>query len=110
MKKSVMPEITLFDNLNNGTEIESSNELSSVIYPYLVPEELFEAMPKKRIKSSSTFKEGEKIVFADLKEGDYIVHKNHFSIFLILSWSHTLALLSCDLDAPSVIPSFCAIS
>ena len=40
-------------------------------------EELFENAPKKRVKTSSTFKEGEKIVFADLKEGDYIVHKLH---------------------------------
>ena len=40
-------------------------------------EELFDVPVKKRVKSSSTFKEGEKIVFADLKEGDYIVHKLH---------------------------------
>ena len=32
---------------------------------------------QKRKKSSSVFKEGEKIVFADLKEGDFIVHKSH---------------------------------
>ena len=31
----------------------------------------------KRRKSSDTFKTGEKIVFADLKVGDYIVHRNH---------------------------------
>ena len=31
----------------------------------------------KRKKVSDTFKSGEKIVFADLKVGDYIVHKNH---------------------------------
>ena len=36
--------------------------------------EIFEVKPK-RLKSSSAFKEGEKIVFDDLKEGDYIVHK-----------------------------------
>ena len=40
-------------------------------------EELFDVPVKKRVKSTSTFKEGEKIVFADLKEGDYIVHKLH---------------------------------
>lgn len=32
---------------------------------------------QKRKKSISAFKEGEKIVFADLKEGDFIVHKTH---------------------------------
>lgn len=38
--------------------------------------EVFEIKPKRR-KSSSAFKEGEKIVFADLKENDFIVHKTH---------------------------------
>ena len=40
-------------------------------------EELFEAKTVKRKKTPSMFKEGEVIVFADLKEGDYIVHKTH---------------------------------
>ena len=38
--------------------------------------EAFEAEPKKK-KTSSTFKQGEKIVFADLKQGDYVVHRTH---------------------------------
>ena len=38
--------------------------------------EVFE-FKTKRHKSSVMFKEGEKIVFADLKEGDFIVHKTH---------------------------------
>ena len=38
--------------------------------------EVFE-VKKKRNKASSIFKDGEKIVFADLKEGDFIVHKSH---------------------------------
>ncbi len=40
-------------------------------------EELFDIKPSKKLKASSTFKEGEVVVFADLKEGDYIVHKTH---------------------------------
>lgn len=36
----------------------------------------FENQAKKK-KMSSTFKEGEKIVFADLKPGDYVVHRTH---------------------------------
>jgi len=40
-------------------------------------EEIFDAKPKRRIKTPSAFKEGEVVVFADLKEGDYIVHKAH---------------------------------
>jgi transcription-repair coupling factor (superfamily II helicase) len=38
--------------------------------------EAFETKPK-RVKSNSVFKDAEKIVFADLKEGDYIVHKEN---------------------------------
>ena len=40
-------------------------------------DELFESKPQKRSKTPSAFKEGEKVVFADLKEGDYIVHRTH---------------------------------
>ncbi len=40
-------------------------------------EELFETNIKKRRKMSLAFKEGEKVVFADLKIGDYVVHKSH---------------------------------
>ena len=40
-------------------------------------EEIIENKPKKRLRSSNTFKEGEVVVFADLKEGDFIVHKAH---------------------------------
>lgn len=38
--------------------------------------ELF-AKDKKRRKTSSAFKQGEKVVYADLKIGDYVVHKHH---------------------------------
>ena len=37
-------------------------------------QEAFEAEPKKK-KASATFKQGEKIVFADLKPGDFVVHR-----------------------------------
>ena len=40
-------------------------------------EDLFETNVKKKRKLSSAFKEGEKVVFADLQVGDYVVHKNH---------------------------------
>lgn len=36
----------------------------------------FEAQPKKK-KLSNTFKQAEKIVFADLKPGDFVVHQTH---------------------------------
>ena len=38
--------------------------------------EAFEGEVKKR-KASPTFRQGEKIVFADLKPGDFVVHKTH---------------------------------
>ena len=40
-------------------------------------EELFYSEKKKRKKAVSAFKQGEKVVFADLKPGDYVVHKTH---------------------------------
>ncbi len=40
-------------------------------------EDLFSSNIKRKRKLSSSFKEGEKIVFADLKIGDYVVHKSH---------------------------------
>ncbi len=40
-------------------------------------EELFENKIKKKLKTPSVFREGEKVIFEDLKEGDYIVHKTH---------------------------------
>ena len=40
-------------------------------------EELFTKNSKKRRKTHSEFSEGEKVVFADLKIGDYVVHKTH---------------------------------
>jgi len=39
--------------------------------------DMFEVKTKKRLKTPNAFKEGEKIVFADLKPGDYIVHRAH---------------------------------
>lgn len=40
-------------------------------------EDLFTSSVKKKRKLSSSFKQGEKVVFADLKIGDYVVHKSH---------------------------------
>ena len=40
-------------------------------------EELFYSEKKKRKKAVSAFKQGEKVVFADLKPGNYVVHKTH---------------------------------
>ena len=39
--------------------------------------ELFTSREKKRTRLSQNFKEGETVVFSDLKIGDYVVHKAH---------------------------------
>ena len=54
---------TGFENLDTNLVVLSSDE--------------FFYKNVKRKKVSDTFKNAEKIVFADLKVGDYIVHKNH---------------------------------
>ena len=40
-------------------------------------DELFSKSSKKRRKTHSQFSDGEKVVFADLKVGDYVVHRTH---------------------------------
>ena len=56
--------------LSSGFECFDLNEI-------VIPtQELIEGEKRKQYKSSA-FKEGEKIVFADLKIGDYVVHKNY---------------------------------
>ena len=57
--------------LTSGFECFDSNII------VITGEELFYSEKKKRKKASSAFKQGEKIVFADLKPGDYVVHKSH---------------------------------
>lgn len=57
-------------SLSAGFEISEMNLL------VISTAEIFESKPKK-LRTPSSFKEGEKIVFADLKVGDYIVHKTH---------------------------------
>ncbi len=58
-------------NLSSGLEDFESNI-------YIVnANELIEGEKKKRKAVHTSFKEGEKVVFADLKNGDYVVHKNH---------------------------------
>ena len=39
--------------------------------------ELFSSVPRKRRKLSQDFKQGETVIFSDLKVGDYIVHKTN---------------------------------
>jgi transcription-repair coupling factor (superfamily II helicase) len=43
----------------------------------ITSQELFSSDKKKRKNISSAFKQGEKVVFADLKLGDYVVHRTN---------------------------------
>ena len=70
-------------NKSEGYVVVSEGKLSLGFESYdlnlivVTGEELFSTSIKKKRKMSSSFKQGEKVVFADLKIGDYIVHKNH---------------------------------
>ena len=63
--------------------IIASGRLSSGFEAYdlnlvvVTGEDLFSLNVKKKRKLSTSFKQGEKVVFADLKIGDYVVHKSH---------------------------------
>ena len=74
------------ENLNNITVKEG--ELSSGFECYdfnllvICVKELF-AVPQKRKKLSQDFKQGETVIFSDLKIGDYVVHKtNGIGVFI----------------------------
>ncbi len=57
--------------ISTGFECFDLNQI--VIYA----DDLIQGEKKKRKKVSSAFKEGQKVVFADLEVGDYVVHKHH---------------------------------
>ncbi len=48
-------------------------DLNLIVIPI---EEIFAVKPKRK-KVTSSFKEGETVIFSDLKVGDYVVHKAH---------------------------------
>ena len=58
-------------NLSSGFECY---DLNLVV---ISGEDLFTSAGKKKKRISSSFKQGEKVVFADLKIGDYVVHRSH---------------------------------
>ena len=57
--------------LSSGFECFDSNLI------VITSQELFSSDKKKRKAASSAFKQGEKVVFADLKVGDYVVHRTN---------------------------------
>ncbi len=59
--------------ISKGT-LSSGFECFDIDLIVITSQELFASEKKKR-KSTSAFKQGEKVVFADLKVGDYVVHR-----------------------------------
>lgn len=76
-------DINKIGSVNNGIAIVSKGILSTGFECYdlsllvISSKELFTKDVKRRKKAHSSFSEGEKVVFADLKIGDYVVHKSH---------------------------------
>ena len=58
-------------NLSTGFENYDTNQL------VIIAEDLVEGEKKKRKHVNNEFREGQKVVFADLEIGDYVVHKYH---------------------------------
>ena len=70
------------ENVKNGEVIVTLGSISSGFECYdlkLVVINMSEGLEQvaKRKKSSNAFKEAQKVVYADLKLGDYVVHKSH---------------------------------
>lgn len=71
-QKTTSPMIMVTEgSLSSGFECYDLNLI------VIAGDELFAPSVKKKRKLSSSFKQGEKVVFADLKIGDYVVHKSH---------------------------------
>ena len=71
-QKATSPMVMVAEgSLSSGFECYDLNLI------VIAGDELFAPSVKKKRKLSSSFKQGEKVVFADLKIGDYVVHKSH---------------------------------
>ena len=74
---------TIISKSNKNNVIITIGKISEGFESYdlgqivIVANELVEADRRKRKYKSEEFKQGEKVVFADLKVGDYVVHRNH---------------------------------
>ena len=71
------------DEQSKGKVIISTGALTSGFEAYdldllvISSEDFFTSIPVKKKKVAKDFKEGEKVVFADLRIGDYVVHQTH---------------------------------
>ena len=58
-------------------KLETGFECYDLNQMVIIADELISANKKRRRNLSTAFKEGEKVVFADLKPGDYVVHRKY---------------------------------
>ena len=71
------------DELKKGKVTITTGALTSGFEAYdlellvISSEDFFTTIPVKKKKVAKDFKEGEKVVFADLKIGDFVVHQSH---------------------------------
>ena len=69
----IVPGVTFLTSGTISTGFESY-DLNLLV---ISASELFVSREKKRTRLSQNFKEGETVIFSDLKIGDYVVHKTH---------------------------------
>ena len=69
----IVPGVTFLTSGTISTGFESY-DLNLLV---ISASELFVSREKKRTRLSQSFKEGETVIFSDLKIGDYVVHKTH---------------------------------
>lgn len=73
LENEIVPGVVVLTSGTISTGFESFDANLLVISAC----ELFTAKEKKKTRLSQNFKEGETIIFSDLKMGDYVVHKTH---------------------------------
>ena len=73
LEKEIVPGVVVLTTgtISNGFESFDLNLLLVTV------EELFSGKEKKKTRMTQSFKEGETIIFSDLKIGDYVVHRTH---------------------------------
>jgi len=75
--------VKTLDKLENGKVVITTGTLSSGFEAYdlnllvVASDDFFTTIPVKKKKVAKDFKKAEKVVFADLKIGDYVVHNSH---------------------------------
>ncbi len=82
-EKEIQNTLMIPEDLANGKIYIAEGKLSTGFacddtnLVVITGEDLFTGDVKKRRKVSNHFKQGEKVVFADLKIGDYVVHRSY---------------------------------